>query len=52
MALFPRSSEKAEGLAVNALGFAGTLLCRSSEEVATAKQYGCLNILRRVGQPW
>mmetsp|Transcript_34350 Transcript_34350/g.97310 ORF Transcript_34350/g.97310 Transcript_34350/m.97310 type:complete len:393 (-) Transcript_34350:208-1386(-) len=52
MALFPRSKEKTQGLAVNALGFAGTILCRSEEEVATAKQYGCLNILADVGQPW
>jgi ATP adenylyltransferase/5',5'''-P-1,P-4-tetraphosphate phosphorylase II len=52
MALFPRSQEKVEVLPVNALGFAGTFLCRSDDEIDFAKTMGCVNILKAVGQSW
>ena len=37
MALFPRSSETTGPVAVNALGFAGTFLCKSEEELEYVK---------------
>lgn len=52
MAIFPRSREKADLLAVNALGFAGTFLCRSEQEVDFVKARGGMSILEEVGQPW
>jgi len=52
MAIFPRSREKADLLAVNALGFAGTFLCRSEQEVDFVKARGGMSMLEEVGQPW
>jgi hypothetical protein len=36
----------------SSLGFAGTILVRSDEEVAYVKQQGPGAILAAVGQPW
>jgi ATP adenylyltransferase/5',5'''-P-1,P-4-tetraphosphate phosphorylase II len=36
----------------SSLGFAGTILLRSDEDLDFAQQQGPLNILAAVGQPW
>lgn len=44
----PRSRERAGGIGVNALGFAGSLLVRSAEELAWLRTQGPLDFLRQV----
>lgn len=51
MLLVPRGAEQAEGLAVNALGFAGSLFVRNAEELETVRMMGPMSLLRRVGLP-
>uniref|UniRef100_A0A7S3QRK2 HIT domain-containing protein n=1 Tax=Dunaliella tertiolecta TaxID=3047 RepID=A0A7S3QRK2_DUNTE len=52
MLTVPRSAEAAEGIAINALGYAGTILVKSEEHVAQVEQSGPSNLLRRLGCPW
>lgn len=49
MALVPRQQEEYEGIAVNALGFAGSLLVRSEGQLEYLKTVGPLAVLRAVG---
>jgi sulfate adenylyltransferase (ADP) / ATP adenylyltransferase len=49
MALIPRRQEEYEGIAVNALGFAGSLLVRSEGQLAYLAKIGPLAVLRAVG---
>lgn len=53
MMLVPRRQERSSSgvVAVNALGFAGTLLVRSSDEVAEVRAQGPMAILKEVGVP-
>ncbi|WP_461481320.1 DUF4922 domain-containing protein [Porticoccus sp.] len=45
----PRRCEHFRGLAVNALGFAGTLLVKHQQQLQELQQLGCLPLLRAVG---
>jgi ATP adenylyltransferase len=49
MMLVPREHEAHEGIAVNALGFGGSLLVRSEAQLAYLKEIGPLAVLRGVG---
>lgn len=49
MVLVPRRHELFEGIAVNALGFAGSLLVRSDAQLAYLRETGPLAVLRKVG---
>lgn len=51
MFVVPRSQESFQGVAINALGFAGTLLVRNLEQLNWVKQVGPLNILTQVSKP-
>ncbi|MDX2349407.1 MAG: DUF4922 domain-containing protein [Porticoccus sp.] len=44
----PRSKDSHEGLAVNALGFAGTLLVRDKNQLRQLDRIGCLELLKAV----
>jgi len=44
----PRSKERFQGLAVNALGFSGTLLVKDTEQLNELDNIGCLNLLKAV----
>lgn len=48
MLLVPRSAESVAGIAVNALGFAGSLFARDEEQMRTIKALGPMAALRRV----
>lgn len=48
MLLVPRSSERVEGLSVNALGFAGSLFVRDAAQMQIIKTLGPMTVLRRV----
>ncbi len=48
MVLVPRRQEAYEGIAVNALGFGGSLLVRSDAQLAYLKEIGPLAVLRGV----
>ncbi len=50
MLLVPRTQEESDGIPVNALGFAGSLLVRSAAQLAQLKASGPLAILRHVGR--
>ncbi|HEX2463482.1 MAG TPA: hypothetical protein VHR17_02585 [Thermoanaerobaculia bacterium] len=50
MLVLPRSSGATGPIEVNALGFAGTLVVRSEEDLALVREVGPLEILGRVGQ--
>lgn len=50
MFVVPRSQESFQGVAINALGFAGTLLVRNLEQLDFVKQVGPLNILAQVAK--
>jgi ATP adenylyltransferase len=47
--LVPRSAEFVEGVAVNALGFAGTLFVRNEEQRQLIRRLGPMTILQRAG---
>ncbi|TNE76406.1 MAG: phosphorylase [Gammaproteobacteria bacterium] len=47
----PRRCERHEGLAVNALGFAGTLLVKNDQQLQALQEMGCLSVLKAVAQP-
>jgi len=49
MVLVPRGHEVFEGIAVNALGFAGSMLVRSDAQLAYLREIGPLVVLREVG---
>jgi sulfate adenylyltransferase (ADP) / ATP adenylyltransferase len=49
MLLVPRSQESFEGIPVNSLGFAGALLVRNPDQLATLKRLKPLSLLRQVG---
>ncbi|ACC75466.1 DUF4922 domain-containing protein [Paraburkholderia phymatum] len=51
MLLVPRSTEHAEGVSVNALGFAGSLFVRDAAHLELIEQIGPMNVLRRVAYP-
>lgn len=48
MMLVPRSAESTEGIAVNALGFAGSLFVRNDAQMQTITRLGPMNVLQRV----
>ncbi|CAH2910362.1 MAG: Ap4A phosphorylase II [uncultured Paraburkholderia sp.] len=48
MMLVPRCVERTEGIAVNALGFAGSLFVRNDMQMQTIRKLGPMNVLRRV----
>ncbi len=52
MALVPRSREAWGPIAVNSMGYAGSLLVRSHAELAFIEAEGPLRILTEVGVPW
>jgi len=52
MMLVPRRKEMEGPCAVNSLGFAGTVLVRSEEELGFVRETGPLQLLAAVGQPW
>ncbi|WER48049.1 DUF4922 domain-containing protein [Cupriavidus sp. WKF15] len=47
MLLVPRRAAEVEGVALNALGFAGTLFVRNAAQMHTIRQLGPMTILRR-----
>lgn len=47
----PRRCERLGGLAVNALGFAGTLLVKNDQQLQELEQLGCLPLLQAVAVP-
>jgi len=48
MLLVPRSRERFDGVSVNALGFAGSLLVRDRQGFETVRSHGPLGVLREV----
>jgi ATP adenylyltransferase len=48
MLMIPRSQEQFQSIAVNSLGFAGSLFVRNSEQMQILKEYGPLTILENV----
>lgn len=51
MFLVPRSREFFEGISINALGFAGTLLVRNNDQMELLKKHGPMTALREVSLP-
>ncbi|OAJ60082.1 phosphorylase [Paraburkholderia ginsengiterrae] len=51
MLFVPRSSECAEGISVNALGFAGSLFVRDAVQMQVIRELGPMNLLQRVAVP-
>lgn len=51
MLLVPRSQDAFDGIAVNALGFAGALLVRNLEQLQVLKTYEPLTLLKNVAFP-
>jgi ATP adenylyltransferase len=51
MLLVPRSSERVEGISVNALGFAGSLFVRDAAQMQVIKRLGPMTVLQRVAVP-
>jgi len=51
MMIVPRSRERVDAVSLNALGFAGTLLVRSAEELEQVRQMGVMKILAAAGCP-
>ena len=51
MLLVPRSQERAEGVSVNALGFAGSLFVRDAAQMQAIEQLGPMTTLQRVALP-
>lgn len=46
--VIPRSRESYQGLAINALGFAGTLLVKNQDQLQQLDKIGCLELLQAV----
>jgi ATP adenylyltransferase len=51
MLLVPRGQEKAGGISINSLGFAGALLVKNEEQMHYIKSIGPLTLLSQVGIP-
>jgi sulfate adenylyltransferase (ADP) / ATP adenylyltransferase len=51
MLLVPRTAEHAQGISVNALGFAGSLFVRDAAQMETVRRIGPMTLLERVGIP-
>jgi ATP adenylyltransferase len=51
MLMAPRTAETVAGMAVNGLGFAGSLLVRNADQLAWLKEFGPLCALRAVSEP-
>ena len=51
MLLVPRCAEKADGVAVNALGFAGSLFVRDAQQLEAVRRIGPMTVLKHVGLP-
>jgi ATP adenylyltransferase len=51
MLLVPRSAEQVDGIAVNALGFAGSLFVKTAQDMEAVRAMGPMTLLRRVGLP-
>ncbi|GLU30947.1 phosphorylase [Trinickia caryophylli] len=51
MLAVPRTAESAEGVAVNALGFAGSLFVRDATQMEAVRRVGPLRLLQRVARP-
>lgn len=51
MLLVPRSAEHADGISMNALGFAGSLFVRNEAQLERVRQAGPMALLRRVAMP-
>jgi ATP adenylyltransferase len=51
MLLVPRRTEKADGIAVNSLGFAGSLFVRDAQQREAVHAIGPMTLLRRVSLP-
>ncbi|KAJ2335451.1 bifunctional AP-4-A phosphorylase/ADP sulfurylase [Coemansia sp. RSA 2681] len=51
LVLFPRRRGSWQGVAINSLGMAGLMLCKSSKEMDLVKASGALSILSQVGFP-
>jgi ATP adenylyltransferase len=51
MLLVPRSRESFESIAVNSLGFAGTLLVRNEQQMQLLKAHGPMTVLSQVALP-
>ncbi len=51
MLLVPRRTECAEGVSINALGFAGSLFVRDSGQMETVRRLGPMTLLERVSLP-
>lgn len=51
LCLVPRRQEAFNGLNVNALGFAGTLLLKNAQQLAQLQSVGVEELLRQVGYP-
>ncbi|CAE6833807.1 hypothetical protein R69746_06611 [Paraburkholderia aspalathi] len=51
MLLVPRSSERVEGISVNALGFAGSFFVRDAAQMDVIKRLGPMTVLQRVAIP-
>ncbi|HKR79370.1 MAG TPA: DUF4922 domain-containing protein [Nitrospira sp.] len=49
--LVPRSQECFEGISINALGFAGMLLVRNEQQLATLRRFGPVTALQKVTAP-
>lgn len=52
MVLVPRRQENIGSVAINALGFAGTILVNSKAGLQYINQEGPMNILEAAGYPW
>ena len=52
MMLVPRATEFCGPVAVNSMGFAGSMLVRSQEELDYIRTETPMRILERVGVPW
>jgi ATP adenylyltransferase len=48
MLVVPRRRERAEGISINALGFAGSLFVRNDDELERVRRARPMNILRMV----
>lgn len=51
MLLVPRSAEHADGISMNALGFAGSLFVRDEAQLETVRRIGPMALLRAVAVP-
>ncbi|WP_206956442.1 ATP adenylyltransferase family protein [Trinickia acidisoli] len=51
MLIVPRSAEQANGIAINSLGFAGSLFVRDAQQLDAIRRIGPMTILRDVGLP-